>query len=159
MRNALIAPKHSRRARRIVTNCLALLVAGAAGCNCYEPRNARCGLGDPCSPVALEDPFPDDQCVPPKHVDPDHYGYVRPNWRVLGERYSPCCPVPYEDGEYDDPAMPAPILEVAPEPELIPLDDSRPQVMRPTMQDDPDVMAEGILRPASFSISHQPRGH
>ncbi len=44
-----------------------------------------------CDPVVMADPFPNDQCVPPKGVDCSNYGYVRTSWRVLNPREPDCC--------------------------------------------------------------------
>jgi len=60
------------------------------GCRSAVPAG-RCGLPAPCTPTVMNDPFPNDQNVPPKGVDIAHYGYVRPQWRVLTSRESICC--------------------------------------------------------------------
>ncbi len=60
------------------------------GCRSTAPAG-RCGLPDLCAPTVMEDPFPADQNVPPKGVDFAHFGYTRPQWRVLTSRESVCC--------------------------------------------------------------------
>lgn len=61
-----------------------------ASTGCSTPPG-RCGMPGLCDPVAMTDPFPNDQCVPPKGVDPGHSGYTRPAWRVLDDRDPVCC--------------------------------------------------------------------
>lgn len=64
--------------------------ASLTGCKSALPKG-RCGLRPLCSPVVMEDPFPYDENVPPKGVDFAHYGYSRPQWRVLNSRDADCC--------------------------------------------------------------------
>lgn len=66
------------------------LLAVACGCRQHGPVG-RCGLPELCDPVVLEDPLPNDCCVPMKGVNPTHFGYSRPQWRVLGDRNAICC--------------------------------------------------------------------
>ncbi len=66
--------------------------AALSGCKSTSPEG-RCGLPDLCSPTVMSDPFPCDQNVPPKGVDIAHYGYTRPQWRVLASNTPQCCVV------------------------------------------------------------------
>ncbi|WP_145354266.1 hypothetical protein [Roseimaritima multifibrata] len=152
MRNPITPPKHARLACRIITSCLALITVGIAGCNCSLKRPARCGIGDQCSTLAVEDPFPLDQCVPPKHVDSGNYGYVRPSWRVLDERVSPCCEFHMQSEDYPSPSRLPPVVEVLPQPEPIP--DGEPRSLRtlPRINDGAAMLAEGIVRPVSYLL-------
>lgn len=72
-------------ARHVVVCILALC---SVGC---KTDQSRCGLNDLCHPVVGQDPFPDDVCVPPKGVDPLHFGYTAPRWSVIQPRQSSCC--------------------------------------------------------------------
>lgn len=66
--------------------------AALSGCKSTSPEG-RCGLPDLCSPTVMIDPFPCDQNVPPKGVNIAHYGYTRPQWRVLTSNAPHCCVV------------------------------------------------------------------
>ncbi len=86
----------ARAAKRAstATACWLAMVAPILLCGCHHLKPARaprCGIPELCDPAVRCDPFPDDMCVPPKSVDPGHFGYVRPQWRVLGDRASLCC--------------------------------------------------------------------
>ena len=75
--------------RVLLVPLLASTAIAIAGC-CAKPEG-RCGIADMCDPVVMADPFPNDQCVPPKGVDCGHYGYVRTSWRVLHPQDPNCC--------------------------------------------------------------------
>ncbi len=75
--------------RVLLLPLLASVAIVVSGC-CTKPEG-RCGIADMCDPVVMADPFPNDQCVPPKGVDCGHYGYVRTTWRVLNPREPNCC--------------------------------------------------------------------
>jgi hypothetical protein len=94
-----IEPRPARRAAA----AFALAALLCSGCNVGYSRPGKIGMTAPCEPVCQPDPFPNDECTPPKTVQPPHFGYTRTQWRVLGERLLPCC------GELPAEPVPAPL--------------------------------------------------
>ena len=103
------------RSLLLLTGALSF-AAAVTGCRIKTP--SRCGMPALCAPVVTPDPFAGDQCVPPKGIDPGHYGYVATQWRVLGQREPLCCapPAPVEA----ESAAPVEPLPVPPDPEAAP---------------------------------------
>lgn len=137
-----------------VTATLLGLALVATGCSI---PTGRCGVEDECSPIRMHDPFRHDQCVPPKGTDPGHFGYARPQWRVLDERMASCCAVtelmpPVEPGPAEWPeAMPGGSMPSGPESEPVP---SLPEVEsqrqpRPAPRRTPPVEERRRSRPAN----------
>jgi hypothetical protein len=84
--------RHPGRRRFPIAWLTALLAGSAtlAAVGCSTPPG-RCGIPDLCDPVVMADPFPKDQCVPPKGVNPGHSGFTPTQWRVIEQRPSICC--------------------------------------------------------------------
>lgn len=156
-----------------VTTSLVGLALVATGCSVPA---GRCGIEDECSPIRMHDPFRHDRCVPPKGTDPGHFGYARPQWRVLDDRVANCCSVtevmpPVEPGPGEWPESvpsgperePAPTLpeaesrrQSAPTPRRTPPVEeprrTRPENPFPEMSDEVLRPVEGPLRPTRFVI-------
>lgn len=127
-----------------------------SGCKSRAPQG-RCGLPDLCSPTVMYDPFPSDQNVPPKGVDMGHYGYSRPQWRVLTSRdqfccllSEPACASTWEQSPssaLQEVQTPAPAVQQPPAPALQP-------IAAPELQQSPAI----ALPPAPATTSQQTPG-
>jgi hypothetical protein len=115
-----------------------------SGCKSRAPQG-RCGLPDLCSPTVMNDPFPNDQNVPPKGVDMAHYGYSRPQWRVLTSRDQFCCLVSEQACAATWEQSPSSALQEVPTP--------APAAQQPTA---PALPPAPVLPPAPATTSQQP---
>jgi hypothetical protein len=114
------------------------------GCKTTAPAG-RCGLPDLCSPTVMNDPFPEDQHVPPKGVDFAHYGYTRPQWRVLTSRDSVCCVAA------EQPCVPG-LFEQIPEP-VHSIQGQFPFEPFPTTEQPPEGITPSILPATKYTLS------
>ena len=152
----MFSTRRNSRAYSYRTSVFLIIIAVQAvqtGCKSRAPQG-RCGLPDLCSPTVMHDPFPSDQNVPPKGVDMGHYGYSRPQWRVLTSRDQFCCLVSESpcattreispaSAMQESPALaPAPAMQQAPA-------STSPQAPASTSQQAPASMSQ--QDPASMS--------
>jgi len=137
--------RRNSRAYSYRTSVFLIIIAVQAvqtGCKSRAPQG-RCGLPDLCSPTVMHDPFPSDQNVPPKGVDMGHYGYSRPQWRVLTSRDQFCC---LESESPCATTRPAPAMQQAPA-------STSPQAPASMSQQDPASMSQQALTSA---LQHPP---